>query len=148
MGSTAFRRLNESDLESANSLANSVVQEHYGHLIGGAAYKINRVWALEAGLVALVDDVIVGVGIADQDSVNDLWLLPDYRGQGIGSALLAALETQVFQSGFHQAKLRAVAENQAARKFYLNQGWQELPTYSHETWGFLMVDFVKELGSG
>jgi GNAT superfamily N-acetyltransferase len=147
MESTIVRRLNESDLETANSLADTVVSELYGHLIDGARYAIDRKCALESGFVAVVDDIIVGVGINDQDSINDLWLLPNFRRRGIGSALLAALELQLSQGGFRKAKLRAVAENHVARKFYSNQGWQEVQTYAHEKWGFLMVDFVKVLGT-
>jgi ribosomal protein S18 acetylase RimI-like enzyme len=143
--SITFCRLNETDLESANRLANAVVHELYGHLIGRAAYEINRVWALETGLVAQVNNFSVGVGITDQDSINDLWLLPKFRRQGIGSALLTLLEAQISERGFRHATLRAVAENQTARKFYSSQGWQELQIYPHEKWGFLMVDFSKEL---
>jgi ribosomal protein S18 acetylase RimI-like enzyme len=142
---TTIRRLNESDLESASNLANTVVHELYGHLRGNVTYEINRLWAVQTGLVALVDGVIVGVGITDQDSINDLWLLPDFRRLGIGSSLLAALEAQIFQSGFLDANLRVVAENQAARRFYSSCGWQELQTYAHEKWGFPMVDFGKKV---
>jgi ribosomal protein S18 acetylase RimI-like enzyme len=143
MRQTTIRRLVDSDLESASSIANAVVQELYGHLIGNSKYEINRLWAVQTGLVALEDGIIVGVGITDQASINDLWLLPGCRRRGIGSSLLAALEAQIFQNGYFNANLRVVAENKAARRFYSSCGWHELQTYDHEKWGFPMVDFLK-----
>ena len=56
-----------------------------------------------------------------------------------------ALEAQINSDGFVKAKLRVVAENEAARKFYRREGWLELKSYPHEKWGFLRVDMQKEL---
>ena len=90
---------------------------------------------------------VVGVGLADGDYVDDLWLRPQFRGLQIGGALLTKLESQIANDGYSSARLRVVADNEGARRFYARRGWRETRVYPHERWGFDMVDMCKDLGT-
>ena len=59
--------------------------------------------------------------------------------------LLVALEEQIKSDGHSSARLRVVADNTRARKFYCVHGWREVRTYPHERDGHLMTDMEKEL---
>jgi len=142
----AIRRANESDAPQILRLVEDVVAEVYGHLFGGErppAPDGSEPWA--SGWVAEDRGSIVGVGLAPDDWLDDLWLARAYRGRGLGAALLACLEAQIAERGHAQAWLGVVAGNSAARRFYLDHGWQEVSTYPHERWGFEMVDMTKPL---
>ncbi len=73
-------------------------------------------------------------------------MLPQFRRQKIGGALLDIAENQIFGTGHPQAKLRVVAENVSARQFFTARGWREGKIYPHEKWHFSMIDMSKNLG--
>lgn len=56
--------------------------------------------------------VEIGVGV-----------LPEYRGQGIGFALMMALERWAREAGCHRLSLRVVTRNAAAIKLYCKAGF-------------------------
>jgi GNAT superfamily N-acetyltransferase len=145
MHARVIRRIELADLDQIIDLINVVVFEQYGHLLSGNDIKIDSIEIPTNGWIALVGDRIAGVGIAERNSIDDLWLLPEFRRLGTGTALLAAMETQIRDEGHALAKLRVVAENQSARNFYVRRGWKEGTTYPHEKWDFMMVDFSKDL---
>lgn len=55
--------------------------------------------------------------------VEDLVIHPEWRGQGIGAALLAELQHQARLRGLTRLQLLADQENAPALGFYENQGW-------------------------
>lgn len=55
--------------------------------------------------------------------VENLYVLPAYRGEGRGSALLEAAETRLFERGFDRVCLDVMAGNEAARRFYARHGY-------------------------
>jgi ribosomal protein S18 acetylase RimI-like enzyme len=89
---------------------------------------------------------LIGVGLSTAGWIDDLWVLPDCRSVGVGSALLLALESEIAERGHDCAGLRVVSENHGARRFYAAHGWREIKAYPHERWGFAMVDMEKPLG--
>ena len=133
------------DLEQISNIVLEVTREKYGHLISGELMVSNDFNSWRRSWVVADNNVVVGVGLSNGDCIDDLWLRSQYRGRKIGSDLLSILESQIKKSGHLQARLRVVAENEAARRFYRRHGWQELKTYPHEKWGFLMVDLQKAL---
>jgi ribosomal protein S18 acetylase RimI-like enzyme len=133
------------DLDQISSIVLEVTREKYGHFFSNELMVSNDPNSWKGSWVVADNNVIVGVGLSNDDCIDDLWLRSQYRGRNIGSDLLSILESQIEKSGHLQAKLRVVAENEAARRFYRRQGWQELKTYPHEKWGFLMVDMQKAL---
>jgi GNAT superfamily N-acetyltransferase len=96
-------------------------------------------------LVAEQDGRIVGLIVAEDDWIEDLWVAEPYRGRGVGSRLLAAGEREIAARGHGMAHLRVVAENESARRFYAVRGWAETSPYPHEKWGFEMLDLIKPL---
>jgi GNAT superfamily N-acetyltransferase len=140
-----IRRASEHDLAAIEQLVASIASEVYGHLFQGAPPRPEGNWA--QGLLAKQGDLIIGVMVADDDWIEDLWVASDFRGQGLGSRLLAAGERQIAEGGHELGYLRVIAENQDARRFYARHGWSEAAIYPHERWGFGMIDMIKRLPS-
>jgi GNAT superfamily N-acetyltransferase len=57
--------------------------------------------------------------------VDHLLVLPEYRSQGVGKALLAAAEAYAKQSSRATIRLRVKGGNREARSFYANAGYGE-----------------------
>ena len=78
-------------------------------------------------LVAAADGALAGLGASeDRDShVSDIWVAPDFEGQGVGSALLAALEQQIRARGFVEATISVSADNARALGLYQYVGYRE-----------------------
>jgi GNAT superfamily N-acetyltransferase len=60
-----------------------------------------------------------GERIAD---LHDLAVLPDERGAGVGTALMDTLDKQLTAAGVEHLRLRVVAANDAALRFYERRG--------------------------
>ncbi|WP_132060364.1 GNAT family N-acetyltransferase [Halorussus amylolyticus] len=80
-------------------------------------------------LVARGDESIAGFvtfglesGAYEQDTtrglVQNIYVVPDRRGKGIGSALLAAAEESLTDAGAEVVALDVMADNADARRFY------------------------------
>ncbi|WP_435194052.1 GNAT family N-acetyltransferase [Natronomonas sp. EA1] len=85
--------------------------------------------------VAREDDAIVGFvtvsierGRFEQDAtrgiIENLYVVPEARGEGVGSALLAAGEDAVSAAGADVIALDVMAENEDARRFYDRHGYR------------------------
>lgn len=85
-------------------------------------------------LVAREDDRILGFvsfhpesGTFEQDVkrgiIENIYVIPDRRGEGIGSELLAAAEKQLFRAGCDVVGLEVMAANERAREFYRQHGY-------------------------
>lgn len=147
MSRIKIRRAEPADIEQILGLVRDVVRERYGHLFPGEPPVPTDPDPWSGSWVADADGSIVGVGLAEGDYIDDLWLRPWYRRQNIGSALLSALESQIAKEGYARARLRLVAENEEARRFYTRRGWQETDFHPHEKWGFLMVEMHKDFST-
>jgi len=55
--------------------------------------------------------------------VGNVFVVPDRRGEGIGSTLLAAAERRLADAGADVVSLEAMADNDAARRFYRRHGY-------------------------
>ncbi len=140
-----IRRVEKGEVAAARALIAGVVAETYGHLIDLDGATITSEGLLTDSLVAVADGEIVGVGLSVADVVDDLWILQQARGQGVGAELLRALELEIAGRGHARGKLRVFAENAAARRFYVGQGWRENRQYPHEKLGHMMIECVKDL---
>ena len=56
--------------------------------------------------------------------VENLYVVPDCRGSGIGSALLSAAERRLGERGVETVSLEAMAANEDARRFYRRHGYE------------------------
>ena len=70
--------------------------------------------------VAELDGEIVGWGALEigRNNLTDLWILPVIQRQGVGSAILAALEAYAQHLGFEDLELETHAKNVAAIAFF------------------------------
>jgi GNAT superfamily N-acetyltransferase len=135
----------DADIAGIQQLVWDVMSEVYGDLFPGGPPPPVGQW--QCGLVAEQGGRIVGVVVADDDWVEDLWVASGHRGCGIGSVLLAAAERQISERGHGEARLRVVAENARARDFYGARGWTESVFHPHEKWDFAMLEMRKKLAA-
>ncbi len=84
--------------------------------IAHAGALIDRGWVT----VAEMDGVVVGFAACDGGDLDALYILARARGQGIGTALLAHLQSQ--QDHLHLWTFQA---NTDAQRFYERHGFQE-----------------------
>ena len=60
-------------------------------------------------------------------NVRAIAVHPHYHRQGVGRALLSAIEDRAAQGGFPEIRLAVNRENKGAVRFYENLGWQREP---------------------
>lgn len=76
------------------------------------------------GFVTFSPETGVYEQAAAKGVVENLYVDPDRRGQGIGSALLRAAEDALRSDGADVVVLDVMAENEAARRFYESHGFR------------------------
>jgi ribosomal protein S18 acetylase RimI-like enzyme len=65
-----------------------------------------------------------GYGLDVQKGVvENIYVAPEYRGQGVGSALLDCAERRLAARGVDRVGLEAMADNEDARRFYRRHGY-------------------------
>lgn len=76
-------------------------------------------------VVAEAEREVLGWGaVQDSDNkITDLWVLPNFQRNGIGSALLDTLEEQISARGFKTVTLDTHAKNAPALSFFKAQGY-------------------------
>ena len=110
------------------------------HLLAADNHEVVRdaiVRRLVAGelLVARADESIVGfvtfgleTGVYAQDTtrgvVQNIYVVPESRGEGVGSTLLRSAEESLFESGADAISLEVMADNDDARRFYQRHGYR------------------------
>lgn len=57
------------------------------------------------------------------ETITDFWIDPDFEGQGLGTALLAAVEEELKAQGIDIARLQTHAMNSDALKFFEKKGY-------------------------
>lgn len=73
-------------------------------------------------MITLQPHISTGFGTID-GIVEDFVVSREYRGQGIGSQLLARLEATAKASGYSRLRLFADRENTTAMEFYQRKQW-------------------------
>ena len=101
--------------------------------------------AYAAFFVAELDGRIVGTaGLSEQGSVERFYVLPDARGAGAGSALLAAVADEAKRRGYEQLEIWSDKRFADAHRLYQRHGARVVgervhddPDSSHE-WGLVL----------
>lgn len=68
-----------------------------------------------------------GIGACEHadDRISDIWVAPNAEGQGLGAALVTALERQIRARGFPTAQIEVAAANDRALALYRRLGYVE-----------------------
>ncbi len=113
---SSMRQLIVSDTEPARAAERSAIE---------LAFQLFCITASEAITVAEHDGRLVGWGAREpmSDYVSDLWVAPGFQSQGIGHALLSAVEQDIFRAGHDVSVLETHAENGGAIRFYAREGY-------------------------
>jgi GNAT superfamily N-acetyltransferase len=84
------------------------------------------VWCEEAGVIGMASAqlVISTARGALSAWVEDVIVRPEYRGQGLGRRLLAAVREWAEERGARRLQLLADRDNAPALEFYRRLGWQ------------------------
>ena len=84
-------------------------------------------------LVAEVNGEIIGSVLGGFDGrrgmVYHLAVIPAYRNQGVGSALMRMLEKKLREKGCLRTYMLVTKDNQEAIRFYENHGWKQMELY-------------------
>ncbi|WP_235891018.1 GNAT family N-acetyltransferase [Pararhizobium mangrovi] len=77
-------------------------------------------------LVGETNVAVAGWGAREnrRNEISDLWVDPDHQGQGVGSAVLAALEAEIVGLGYETAELHTHARNIPAIELYKRRGYR------------------------
>lgn len=85
--------------------------------------------------VATIEETVVGFVEAVPNSTDEdlahlyrIYVAPDHWGNGIGSALLARIETELDDRGFDRLELSVLAENDIGVSFYEEKGFRRTAT--------------------
>jgi ribosomal protein S18 acetylase RimI-like enzyme len=152
-----IRRANPAESDSVRALIQLVADETFAYMWGPAHVPIgDDDWSLawiaisDAQIVDATKIVgatpIVGATITRDDFVTDLWVLREYRKQGVGQKLLAQAASEIAGRGYSKLRLRVVKSNTVAVNFYFGQGWQITREFPHEKFGHAMYELNKAIG--
>ncbi|WP_322894428.1 MULTISPECIES: GNAT family N-acetyltransferase [unclassified Yoonia] len=107
----------------------------HGALVDGSFTDLRRVygWAGAALRTALMAALI-----RDTDNVrfliDGIFVAPEVRGCGVGTALLNAVVAEAKRRGYRQVRLDVIDTNPRARALYLHEGFVELQTQKMGLW--------------
>ena len=77
-----------------------------------------------AGFVEFAPEAASYQQDVDRGVVENIYVRPSHRGNGVGSDLLAAAERRLLDGGVDRISLEVLAENAAARQFYARHGYE------------------------
>ena len=139
-----IRRPQLQEHETVRALVQTVVDEIYGGLWAPEPLPVGEEnWSLS--WVAAFDSKIVGVVLTSDEWLDDLWLLRESRGCGIGGRLLAHGEAEIVARGHRTLRLRVGQVNKAAIGFYQRHGWRIVREFPHEIFPIITVEMSKSV---
>ena len=89
------------------------------------------------------DDQLVGICgvwelykhyVGKHIELDNVVLLPEYRGKGIGEEMVAWIEAWAKEQGFVASELNCYVVNSAGMRFWLNQGYKILGFHCQKKW--------------
>ena len=101
----------------------STVREHVTHHVVGDRIFVARDGDVLIGFVQFSTELGTYRMDVDRGVVETLYVVPDRRGQGIGSRLLEEAEAALAEEGTTTVSLEVMAANEDARRFYRAHGY-------------------------
>lgn len=139
-----IRRPQPYELNSVRALVQTVVDEVYRGLWVPSPLPIDDE-GCDLSWIAVVDATIVGVVRTGGEWLDDLWVLRETRGCGVGQRLLAHGEAEIVARGHEELWLRVVQSNAVAIEFYHRHGWRIARAFPHERFPITMLEMVKSI---
>ena len=143
------------DAENADLLMLAAKLDEYYFAIVGEVHKryakYNDPHLFGCRAVVYIDGKSVGCGCwkrVDGRSVEvkRIYVLPEYRRQGVASAVIAAVERDAAQHGYTHAILETARTTGDSAALYLKLGYREMPYYGSPAGADNCRCFEKELG--
>ena len=143
------------DAENADLLMLAAKLDEYYFEIVGEVHKryakYNDPYLFGCRAVVYIDGKPVGCGCwkrVDGRSVEvkRIYVLPEYRRQGVASAVIAAVERDAAQHGYTHAILETARTTGDSAALYLKLGYREMPYYGSPAGADNCRCFEKELG--
>jgi ribosomal protein S18 acetylase RimI-like enzyme len=97
------------------SHARTLVAERDGRVVG----FVHAIWDVEK----------------DEGDVLRLYVHPDHRGRGLGTALLEAVCETLFESGAERIKAMVLAANDVGNEFYTDYGFEQVDAHEVDIGG-------------
>jgi ribosomal protein S18 acetylase RimI-like enzyme len=139
------RRPQPEEHESVRAVVQTVVDETYGGLWASPPLPVGE-GSWHSSWVAVRDAKIIGVVRTSGEWLDDLWVLRESRGYGVGQRLLAQAEAEIIARGHETLHLRVVQSNAAAIEFYQRHGWRIVRAFPHESFPITMLEMFKPIG--
>jgi ribosomal protein S18 acetylase RimI-like enzyme len=142
-----IRRPQPEEHDSLLAVVQTVVDEIYGGLWAPPPLPVDEEnW--RSSWVAVRYAKIIGVVRTSGEWLDDLWVLRESRGYGVGQRLLAQGEAEIIARGYETLHLRVVQSNAAAIDFYRRHGWQIARAFPHERFPITMLEMFKPIRQG
>lgn len=112
--------------------------------------QFNKVDSIKHVIVAYDGQTPVGCGAIkplsdDTMEIKRMYVLPEYRGNGIAGKLLAELEAWAYELGYNNCMLETGKRQPEAIRLYLKSGYSPVPNYGQYIGMDNSVCFKKEL---
>ena len=134
-----IRRPQTEENDSVRAVVQTVVDEIYSGLWAPPPLPVDEEnWHSFLGTVG--DARIIGVVRTSGERLNDLRVLRERRGYGVGQRLLTQGEAEIIAPGHETLHLRVVQSNTAAIEFYRHHGWRIARTVPHERFPITMSE--------
>ena len=149
-----IRNAKEGDFDEIVMMCTSSMKATYGHFLTD---EETRPWIeggkteeyisemLDHTLVAIYKEKVRGVSVLEDNLIDLIWVAIEYRGKGIGEALIEASESALKKKGVTEAKLECFEANTSSIDFYKTMGWHCEDTYKDTISGVNKVVMVKTL---
>ena len=139
-----IRRPTPEEHDRVRTVVQTVVDETYGGVWAPPPLPVDEEnW--HSSWIAVLGTKIIGVVRTSGEWLDDLWVLRENRGSGVGHGLLARGEAEIIGRGYETLHLRVVQSNAAAIEFYRRHGWRIARTFSHERFPIMMLEMLKSV---
>jgi ribosomal protein S18 acetylase RimI-like enzyme len=110
-----------------------VIKPYTDELLRNCERQRGMIYLAEAGdvvagfvAVYVYQDEDILSSLREYPYVSDIVVMPAYRGQGVGQALLAHAEAHARQLGYRELAIQVLANNQTALKSYHRFGFEDV----------------------
>ncbi|MFB6221685.1 MAG: N-acetyltransferase family protein [Halolamina sp.] len=94
------------------------------HIVTGGVFVARAADGRLAGFVQFAPEEGSYEQDVERGVVENLYVRPEHRGEGVGSELLARAEQALLDAGADRVGLEVLADNEGARRFYARHGYE------------------------